>query len=194
VESFEAGWARRAAFAAAMCSDSRVVCDIGCGTQTLQSFLDEDVIYLPADLNKWSDETMFCDIARKTLPVEYLNRADTVTMLGVLEYIHDPAWLFSEFSGYCRTLIVSYCPSDLQNRNWRSAWLGRSGNGWLNSFTVAQLVEMLYGARFVLRQMELIDPSQILIKAVRRDVVREAARLTALSNASGDPKEFDGFV
>jgi hypothetical protein len=188
VESFEPDWTRRATFAAAMCSDSKVVCDVGCGTQTLRSFLSEDVIYLPADLNKWSDDTMFCDIARKQLPVEYLSRADTVTMLGVLEYTHDPAWLFAELARYCRTLIVSYCASDLQSRNWRSMLLGRSGKGWLNSFTVGQLVEMLHGARFVLRQMELIDQSQILIKAVRGATVREASSLASVSNAAGNPK------
>ena len=188
VESFEQGWTRRAAFAAAMCSDSRVVCDIGCGTQTLRSFLSEDVTYLPADLNKWSDDTMLCDVARKQLPVEYLSRADTVTMLGVLEYIHNPAWLFCELSGYCRTLIVSYSPSDLQRRNWHSMWLGRSGEGWLNSLTVGQLVEMLFGGRFVLRQMELIGQSEILIKAVRVGTAREASSLTTVSNAAGSPK------
>src|SRR5580658_9205040 len=67
-DTFDAKWASRAAFAAAMCADSKAVCDIGCGMQTLRSFLSDDVTYLPADLTKWTPDTLFCDLNKQHLP------------------------------------------------------------------------------------------------------------------------------
>ncbi len=64
-ESFDKNWAWRSSFAAAMCADSKVVCDVGCGMQTLRSLLHDGITYLPADLIKRTEDTLVCDLNRK---------------------------------------------------------------------------------------------------------------------------------
>ena len=46
-------------------------------------------IYLPADLKKWIDDTLECDLNRQRFSAAHLEKADIATMLGVAEYLED---------------------------------------------------------------------------------------------------------
>jgi hypothetical protein len=158
-ESFDRNWSRRSPFAAALCADSHCVCDIGCGMQTLRPLLPHHIKYLPADLAKRTEDTAICDLNRKKLPMEYLQQADTVTLLGVIEYVFDVPWLFEALRRSIGILIVSYNPVDMVGA-------GRRENGWVNDFRLAELVQMINAAGYLVRDVNLVDPAQVMIRAV----------------------------
>jgi hypothetical protein len=164
-ESFPNAWRYRSAFAAAMCADSRSVCDIGCGMQGLRSYLPKGIEYLPVDLVKRTEDTEICDLNQKQLPATYLTRADTVTLLGVIEYLEDVPWLFRSLSQAVQKLIVSYSPTDFANSDRRSY-------GWINDYCVGEVVEMLHAADFVVRDVRLCDSRQVLYLATSRKLAR----------------------
>ena len=156
--SYQPRWIKRSAFAAALCADSQIVCDIGCGMQELRKLLHPGIVYLPADLKLWTEDTRHCDLNLKNLPDIYLERADTVTMLGVIEYIYDVPWVLEELFKYVDKLIVSYNPSDISQAN-------RANNGWVNSFTLGELVQLVHAAGFIVRDIRLIEEGQVIIAA-----------------------------
>jgi hypothetical protein len=158
-ESFDRSWSKRSPFAAAFCADSHCVCDIGCGMQTLRPLLPIHIKYLPADIAKRTEDTALCDLNRKVLPLEYLREADTVTLLGVIEYVFDVPWLFAALRQSIGTLIVSYNPVDMIGK-------GRRETGWVNDFHLEELVQMINRAGYLVRDINLIDPGQVMIRAV----------------------------
>ena len=160
-ESFSKAWRYRSAFAATMCADSRSVCDIGCGMQSLRAYLAPGVEYLPVDLVKRTEDTEVCDLNRKQLPPTYLSRADTVTLLGVIEYLDDVPWAFHSLSPHVHKIVVSYVPIDFAKEN-------RRRQGWVNDFCVGDIVEMLHAVDFIVRDIRLCDPVQVLFLAKSR--------------------------
>ena len=98
-------------FAAACCAESQAVCDIGCGMQKLRRFLRPGTLYLPVDLKKWIDDTIVCNLNEGQFPADAVAKADTVTMLGVLEYIYDVPAPLKKVGASLPRLIVSYNPS-----------------------------------------------------------------------------------
>jgi hypothetical protein len=157
-DSLRTSWDKRAPFAAALCADSRCVCDIGCGNQTLRHLLPRDVKYLPADLTARTEDTALCDLNAKLLPEAYLRMADTVALLGVIEYIYDVAWVIETLHSFLGTLIVSYNPSDMIDINRRE-------QGWVNDFSMSELALMIVGAGYALRDVRLVDSGQVVIRA-----------------------------
>jgi hypothetical protein len=157
-ESFLQNWNKRSPFAAALCADSRCVCDIGCGMQTLRALLPRRIRYLPADVAKRTDDTAICDLNQKQLPLEYLEAADTVTLLGVIEYIFDVPWVFESLSRFVETLVVSYNPADMID-------IDRREKGWVNDFRLDELVRMIVVAGYLVRDVNLVDPGQVIIRA-----------------------------
>jgi hypothetical protein len=157
-ENFCQNWSRRSPFAAALCADSDCVCDIGCGLQSLRPLLPAHIKYLPADIAKRTEDTVVCDLNQKELPLEYLREADTVTLLGVIEYIFDVPWLLQALRQSIKVLIVSYNPADMLAT-------GRRENGWVNDFRLDELVLMINAAGYLVRDVNLVDPGQVIIRA-----------------------------
>jgi hypothetical protein len=160
-ESFRENWDTRAPFAAALCADSKVVCDIGCGKQTLRKLLPLHIVYRPADLVQRTDDTAVCDFNKNQLPESYLIEADTVTLLGVLEYVYDVPWVLNSVREYIETLIVSYNPSDMIFHNRRE-------RGWVNDYKLDEFVQMLVACGYIVRHLSLVDSAQVIIKASAR--------------------------
>jgi hypothetical protein len=156
--SFKSNWNKRAPFAAALCADSRCVCDIGCGTQALRSLLPSAVRYLPADITQRTEDTILCDLNQRVLPEKYLLEADTVTMLGVLEYLFDVPWVLRSLRPFINTIVTSYNPSDMIQS-------GRRERGWVNDFTLDELVRMIHRAGYIVCNISLVDPDQVVVKA-----------------------------
>jgi hypothetical protein len=106
------------------------------------------------------------------LPDGYLRRADTVTMLGVIEYVHDVPWLFAALSSYSPMLIVSYNPSDLRHGpRRRFSLLGGLSNGWVNEFTLGELMRIISSSGFIVNELKLISMGQVLVRAVPKSVM-----------------------
>ncbi len=110
---------------------------------------------------------MFAILTEKELPDGYLRRADTVTMLGVIEYVYDVPWLFSALSSYSSILIASYNPSDLRPAPRRRLFrFSRNCTGWVNNFTIGQFMRLLDASGFIVNDLRLVSVGQVLIKAV----------------------------
>ena len=156
--SFRDTWESRSAFAAALCADSSVVCDIGCGKQTLRTLLADTARYLPADLTQWTPDTAVCDLNANVFPDDYLRAADTTTLLGVIEYLDDFPRVLEVLGGYDVKLVATYNPSDLSD-------LDRAGHGWVNDYRLCDLVVVLKKGSFSLRSLQLFQPGQVIFSA-----------------------------
>src|SRR6478609_8079539 len=86
-DSFDARWAYRATLAAQMIPAYSRVLDIGAGAMDLERVLPKGCAYQPSDLFQHDERTIVCDLNKGEFPPGA--EADTVTMLGVLEYIKD---------------------------------------------------------------------------------------------------------
>jgi hypothetical protein len=60
--SLQTSWDKRTPFAAALCRQSKAICDIGCGNQRLRALLPPAIRYLPADLTRRTPDTALCDL------------------------------------------------------------------------------------------------------------------------------------
>lgn len=109
-------WARRAHLAAGMCREDGWVSDLGCGMQVLRHFLPRGVVYLPADLRQWTDDTEFCDLNAGKLPLRSLTQCDVAVMLGVIEYIVQPEKVLAELSQRTEFIVLSYNATDTHPR------------------------------------------------------------------------------
>jgi hypothetical protein len=106
---------------------------------------------------------MICDLNQHILPEKYLLEADTVTLLGVLEYVFDVPWVLQSLRPFIDTLITSYNPSDMIDS-------GRRERGWVNDFALDDLVRMIHSAGYIVRNIQLVDPDQVVLKStVSRD-------------------------
>lgn len=113
--NFREGWNPRADFIARLVPDGAIVCDIGCGPiKHLSRALDPSCTYLACDLKAWDENTETCDLNTAALPVRSLERADVVTLLGVLEYVTDAKSAIAAIAKFTDHLIFSYHPAELR--------------------------------------------------------------------------------
>jgi hypothetical protein len=157
--SLQTSWDKRTPFAAALCRQSKAICDIGCGNQRLRALLPPAIRYLPADLTRRTPDTALCDLNEKMLPEEYLREADTATLLGVVEYVYDVAWLIDALRPFLGVLIVSYNPADMIDNN-------RCEKGWVNDYRLDEFADMIVRAGYTLRDVNMVDPGQVVIAAI----------------------------
>jgi hypothetical protein len=125
-------WSLRAQIVGALIDPGEKVLDLGCGAMALEQALPSGAIYLPADVVSRDGRTLFCDLNAGEVPnVD----ADVVTMLGVLEYCHDPLSVFAMLANCFGKLIVTYNAADLD------AGRDRRRHGWFNDMPSATLVD-----------------------------------------------------
>ena len=152
-ENLKMTWAKRAEAAARLIPPGSRLLDIGCGAMDVERFLDSSTTYLPADIVLRDDRTLLCDLNGGELPkIE----ADFISLLGVLEYVHDLPALFAALRRTEAKLIASYNPVDLgkADRN-------RRAQGWFNDFTSAELCAHAAEAGFLLVGMVTIEPQRL---------------------------------
>ena len=142
-ESYNPSWDQRAAQAVILNGDAKWVVDLGCGRQALRTYLPKDVVYLPMDMAAWTPNTLVCDVNSRSLPLDYLRIADTCFILGVVEYLYDPGWLFSQLAEVVSKIIVSY-------NTMEKVPVGRRANGWVNDFARRDLLELMASSGFEL--------------------------------------------
>ena len=104
--------------------DEKWICDIGCGAlQPVRHLLSANAIYLPADVREWTPDTVLCDLEGGILPLRYLVASDVCMMLGVVEYLSDPAAVFRLLAPSINRLLVTYAATDAKpdrNALWTS--------------------------------------------------------------------------
>ena len=126
-DSLATQWDSRAKIAADLIGPGAPrVLDIGAGAMALTGFLPPQAAYVPADVARRSDDCHVVDLNAGEFPP---GAYDVVSFLGVLEYIHDPAWPLRKATEAAPLLIVSYCTETGQNTAYRR------GLGWVNDFT-----------------------------------------------------------
>jgi methyltransferase family protein len=170
-ESFAPQWALRAGLAAQMIPAYSSVLDIGAGAMDLEKVLPEGCRYQPCDLVSRDERTIVCDLNKGEFPDGV--RADTVTMLGVLEYIREPLELLRKIRALNRPLVCSYSITD------RRPDLDRGAQGWINGFDFAALQGLMKQAGFVLQHRQAIDNLQDVFKWLPDDAATARSRSAA---------------
>jgi len=110
------------------------------------------------DIKPWTEDTIVCDVNQRVLPVDYVRLADLTFVVGVLEYLFDPAWLLSELAASTEGIIISYNVAELST-------IRRADNGWVNDFTTEQVNALIEAAGFRIEDTRLYRGSELIIKA-----------------------------
>src|SRR6185312_321821 len=158
VESnFRPNWSKRAARAAVFIKPGSVVCDIGCGpTMVLQQYLPKGCSYLPCDMKAWNETIEVCDINIEVLPAKSLAQCDIAVLLGVLEYLDDPARTLSALSTHAEAIVFSYHPREYGPP--RTAL-------WRNSLSYRDVTEMVQKAGYTRLDRLYFSSKQTIFRA-----------------------------
>ncbi len=130
-------WDNRAAEAAKFIPERSRVLDIGCGRMAVRGFLPPGCSYIPADLTRWTEDTIQVDLNAGQFPE---GTYDVIVMLGVLEYLNDVPAVLAKARVHASRLITSYNHPrpflPIRRRKRRAA-------EWVNDFRVREFARML---------------------------------------------------
>lgn len=129
----------RARAAATLIPAASRVLDLGAGAMALAKELPAKCAYAPADLVARSDACHVVDLNQRQFPP---GRYDVVTMLELLEYVHDVPGLLARARNCAARLILSYQVRGRESVNERRQ------QGWFNDFSAADIAAMLRRARW----------------------------------------------
>jgi hypothetical protein len=104
-DAFNPRWAKRAEAVASLILPRSSVLDLGCGQMHLRNLLPEDCTYHPADLQKWADDVVVCDLDAGQFPA---GRFDVVAIQGVLEYLKRPGEVLALARQAAPRLVLTY--------------------------------------------------------------------------------------
>lgn len=141
-EYFDESWKIRIHEMASLIEDERVILDLGCGKMWLRGELSKDKTYVGCDYKKRSEDTIICDFNKGQFPQL---SADLCFVSGVLEYIEDTNWFIKNVKRSSRSVIMSYCTTDL-NPNLKI----RKLNGWVNHFSLEELLNIMSSEGYIL--------------------------------------------
>lgn len=162
-ESLASQWDERAALAASLITEPGRVLDVGAGAMALKGFLAAGATYVPADVVKRSEDCLVADLNKAEFPD---GAYDYVSFLGVLEYVHDPAWALRAAARAAPKLVASYCADTAGDIAYRR------GLGWVNDFTKRDFEALLAKAwvpQACLPYKRSASNDQYVWKCVRRE-------------------------
>jgi hypothetical protein len=134
-------WDQRNERIASLIPPGSSVIDLGCGAQTLRTYLSEGCFYQPCDLVQSSPDVIVCDFNQGQYP-KSTRRFTHVVCSGVLEYIRDHRRFLEEASRLGDTLILSY-----NLRLPDQSRFTRMTNNWINHFSRSELESVFREAR-----------------------------------------------
>jgi hypothetical protein len=134
LDSLATQWDARAAMAAEWIPAGTRVLDVGCGAMALGGLLKPGCSYFPADVVERRPGAFVADLNAGAFPP---GSYDWVTFLGVLEYVHDPAWPLRRAGEAAPNLLVTYCT------HVGGEVAIRRGMGWVNDLTRADFEALL---------------------------------------------------
>ena len=143
-------WNARSAVAAEWLRGQASVLDLGCGTMTLEGYLD--CVYIPSDVARRDDRTIVRDYNLEGPPDV---QADAAACLGLLEYLHDPEAFMAGLS--TRNCVLSYCTTDAP-----SPLEPRRSHAWVNDFSRAEVEAMVARAGWSISRSRDIDSLQVM--------------------------------
>ncbi|WRS27307.1 polysaccharide pyruvyl transferase family protein [Oscillospiraceae bacterium MB08-C2-2] len=113
----------------------------------LQKLLSPHIIYYPVDFIQRCSETLVCDFNKKEFP--HIS-ADIAFLAGVLEYIQDMEWFLTHVTSCAKKIILSYHDQEaFPSVNFRR------GYGWINDFTIDQIIATLHAKGFMLTKKNI---------------------------------------
>jgi hypothetical protein len=128
---------RRVLTAATLIPGRARVLDLGAGNERLSCHLPPGATCVPVDVVPRSSRTLLADVNAGDFPAgDY----DVVTMLGLIEYVHDPQNLLTKTAARVPMLVMSYCAAT------RDDCTSRMARGWLNDLTLSDLLDLLMRA------------------------------------------------
>ncbi|PWR22841.1 methyltransferase domain-containing protein [Zavarzinia aquatilis] len=132
-------WRRRASIAAAMIPTGLTLLDVGCGAMYLESEAAPRR-YIPVDMEAHDERTRVIDLNEKNLPIEWIDEADVVALMGVVEYLDAPEILLKSLASRSKPIIISYSIQEARTE-------GREAkrNHWRNGYSSDEL-ERLFSA------------------------------------------------
>jgi hypothetical protein len=163
-------WEPRTARMAKWIPNGSRVIEFGAGNQKLKSLLDSTCVYFAYDLVDRGNTAFVCDLNKRPLPEFSHLSAQVAVFSGVLEYIHDVKDIARWLAPRVKVCVCSYsCFERQQNDllNIRST-ASRASNGWVNSYTDAQIVEIFRDAGFTLADSEAFESQRLFLFEKRR--------------------------
>lgn len=148
---------------------SRVI-EFGAGNQRLKSMLGATCVYFASDLVDRGNTAFVCDLNKRPLPEFSHLSAQVAVFSGVLEYIHEVKDIAHWLAPRVDLCICSYsCFQPQQNDLLRmKTATSRASNGWVNSYTDAQIVEIFGEAGFSLANAEAFEQQRLFLFERRR--------------------------
>jgi tetratricopeptide (TPR) repeat protein len=172
----EGQWVARARAAAHFIPAGSRVLDLGCGAMSLERALPPGCQYLPCDLVRRDERTTLCDFNKLELPSK--GDATLVTLLGVLEYVHEWKAFLRRLRECGLPVVLSYCPADL------AGGLDRPALGWVNHASREELAAAFREAGFSVRASMPLDAYQWLYRLCPAPpLVRACRKVLVLSHA-----------
>ncbi len=138
------------------------VIDLGCGAQTLKTYLPHGCEYQPCDLIKSSPQVIVCDFNAGIYP-ETATRFSHVVCSGVMEYIRDHRRFLLACGALGDAVILSYNP-----RLPGDSRLQRMTNNWINHFTRSQLEQIFTELGFLVECLHIAVHGEIIYKLTSR--------------------------
>ena len=148
---------------------SRVI-EFGAGNQKLKSMLDATCVYFASDLVDRGNTALVCDLNKRPLPDFSHLSAQVAMFSGVLEYIHNVKDIVQWLSRQVELCVCSYScfePPKNDLLHIKSA-TSRASNGWVNSYTEAQIVGIFGDAGFTLVNAETWEQQRLFLFEKRR--------------------------
>ena len=133
---------QRARMAAFQIPKGSSVLDVGAGSLVLKRFLRPGIRYQPCDLYSRGPGCLVADLNAGEFPT---GDFDWVTMLGVLQFLNDPAWAVAQCRLVARSAIFSYSPTINETPTpGEIAW--RRNEGWVNEYNRKQYMQIVSDA------------------------------------------------
>lgn len=132
--------------------------------------LDATCVYFASDLVDRGDTALICDLNKRPLPDFSHLSAQAAVFSGVLEYIHDVKDIAQWLATRVELCVCSYScfePPQNDRLHIRTA-ASRASNGWVNSYTEAQIVEIFGDAGFSLANAETFESQRLFLFERRR--------------------------
>ncbi len=137
-------WHARAAAAAEWLATPTSIADLGCGPTNLERCLGQWQCYIPVDLARRDERTVFLDL-NNGADLTRLLVASGCALLGVLEYIYGPDQLIAalprRYDQVVATFNILRTDESIEDR---------LGHGWVNHFARAELLELFADHGFTL--------------------------------------------
>jgi hypothetical protein len=138
----------RARIAARWVGPGSRVLDLGCGEQVLRDLLPANCIYVPADLQARTPDTIVVDLNLGQFPD---GQYDVTAVLGVLEYMSEPHALLMRIAESSPRLLISYTTKRFTRRRTGQA-IDR-----LNYFSSREMRALLATSGWIMERRTCID-------------------------------------